>query len=62
MHAHLRVLPRRGMNIIAQISHMLMTLNLLWGIWVVLKEKDYKAFAVGSMISVVIFIPFIAFQ
>jgi len=56
------IFPWSGMNIIAQISHILMTLNILWGIWIVLKEKDYKAFSIGTLISMAVFIPYIAFQ
>jgi hypothetical protein len=56
------IFPWSGMNIIAQISHLLMTLNIAWAFWIVLKFKDYKAMAIGLLISIILFVPYISYQ
>ncbi|MDP4276175.1 MAG: hypothetical protein Q8914_00945 [Bacteroidota bacterium] len=55
------VFPWNGYNLMAQISHITMTLNMLWGLWLVLKEKNFEALGKGLLISTVIFVPFISF-
>jgi len=48
-------------DVLIQFSHVIMTLNIFWALWIILKDKDYKALAIGLLISVFVFIPFIAF-
>ena len=55
------VFPWTGNNLIAQISHMVMTANMLWGLWIVIRNSDYIALAKGLLISIAVFIPFISF-
>ena len=55
------VFPWSGVYCMAQVAHITMTLNLLWSIWMVWKNKDYKAMGNGLLISIGLFIPFIAF-
>jgi|WetSurMetagenome_2_1015567.scaffolds.fasta_scaffold917714_1 hypothetical protein len=50
-----------GYNIMAQLSHITMTLNMLWGLWIVLKDKNFEALGKGLLIGTVIFVPFISF-
>ena len=55
-------LPWYGMNIIPQAGHIIMTANIALTIWTTLTSKDYRAAAIGLIIGVVIFTPFIALQ
>ena len=50
-----------GANIFAQMSHITMTLNLIWAGYVLYRIGDYKAFAKGLLWSIVLFVPYIAF-
>ena len=50
-----------GANIFAQMSHITMTLNLIWAGYVLYRIGDYKAFAQGLMWSILLFVPYIAF-
>lgn len=50
-----------GIDLLTQFSHMIMTLNIALGLWITLKNKDYKALGYGLLTSVLIGIPFIAF-
>ena len=48
-------------NIFAQMSHITMTLNLIWAGYVLYRIGDYKAFAQGLLWSIVLFVPYIVF-
>lgn len=50
-----------GANIFAQMSHITMTLNLLWAGYILYRLGDYKVFAQGFLWSIILFAPFIAF-
>ena len=50
-----------GANIFAQMSHITMTLNLIWAGYVLYRISDYKAFAQGLLWSIALFVPYIAF-
>ena len=50
-----------GANIFAQMSHITMTLNLLWAGYILYRLGDYKVFAKGLLWSIILFVPFIAF-
>jgi hypothetical protein len=55
------IFPWSGNNLIAQMSHIVMTLNMLWGLWIILKNNDYVALGKGLLLSTALFIPFISF-
>lgn len=56
------VFPWNGTNdLLVQFSHIVMTLNIAWGLWVTLKDRDFKALGVGLLASVLSGIPIIAF-
>ena len=42
-------------------SHITMTLNLLWAGYILYRLGDYKLFAQGLLWSIILFVPFIAF-
>ena len=50
-----------GANIFVQLSHITMTLNLLWAGYTAYRLADYKGFAQGLLWSIILFVPFIAF-
>lgn len=50
-----------GANIFAQLSHITMTLNLLWAGYILYHTAHYKAFAEGLLCSTGLFVPYIAF-
>jgi tryptophan-rich sensory protein len=56
------VFPWSGMNILPQIGHMIMALNIGWTIFATLKTADYKAATVGLLLGIAVFSFFIAFQ
>lgn len=52
---------KSGIDLLTQFSHIIMTLNIVLGLWITLKDKDYKALGNGLLTSVLIGMPFIAF-
>ena len=56
------VFPWHGMNIIPQIGHIIMTLNILWAVWIMFKTNDYKAATIGMLLGIAVFSVFIGFQ
>ena len=56
------VFPWNGVNIIPQIGHMLMALNIGWAIFVTLNTHDYKAATIGMLLGIAVFSVFISFQ
>lgn len=50
-----------GTDLLIQFSHITMTINIIWALWIILKEKDYVSLGKGLLISILVFIPFIAF-
>jgi len=51
-----------GMNIIPQVGHIIMTLNIALTIYTTFTTGDFKAAAIGFLTSIVVFAPFISFQ
>ena len=51
-----------GMNIIPQVGHIIMTLNIVQAIHTTYTTGDFKAATLGFIIGIVVFAPFIAFQ
>lgn len=50
-----------GTNIFAQLSHITMTLNIFWAVYVLFKMEDYKSFAKGLLWSILFFVPYITY-
>ncbi|MDH6314261.1 hypothetical protein M2137_003061 [Parabacteroides sp. PFB2-10] len=55
------VLPWNEANMIAHVGHIVMTLNLMWVLYVIFKHKEYKALGIGLLISMLLFVPYIAY-
>lgn len=56
------VFPWRGYNIIAQISHIIMVLNIGSALLITIMENYFKSAAVGMFLGIVVFSFFIGFQ
>jgi hypothetical protein len=56
------VFPWSGMNIIAQVSHLLMTANLALMLFDLFRLKDFRAAAIGLLLGTFIFSWFLAVQ
>jgi hypothetical protein len=54
--------PWSGYNIIAQVSHTVMVLNIVWVLFGTVRTGDYKAAALGLLMGIMVFAPFINFQ
>lgn len=54
--------PWSGYNLIAQFSHIIMVLNMTWAIYTTFATGDFKAAALGLLIGIGIFAPFINYQ
>lgn len=50
-----------GVNIFAQLSHIAMTLNIIWALYIAFKQKDYQSFSKGLGLSILIFVPYIVY-
>jgi hypothetical protein len=51
-----------GMNIIPQIGHIIMVLNIAWLIWVTFQTGDFRAATIGMLLGIIVFSVFIGFQ
>lgn len=54
--------PWGGVSNIPQVGHIVMTLNVIWAVYVTIKTEDYKALALGLLASCVLYMPFMAYQ
>ncbi len=54
--------PWKGFNLVAQISHIVMTLNVLWTVFSFFVVKDYQISFTGLLLGILFFSPFIGFQ
>jgi len=55
------VMPWNEANLIAHVGHIIMTLNLAWVFYVVLRHKNYKALAIGLLAGILTFAPYIGY-
>ena len=54
------VMPWNQANIFAQVTHLIITLNVLWILWVFLKERQFGALGKGLLVGIIVFVPVIA--
>jgi F0F1-type ATP synthase assembly protein I len=50
------------MNLFAQASHIVMTLNVIWVVYVTLKTAHFKPLAIGLLLGILLFIPYISYN
>lgn len=56
------IFPWGGVANIPQVGHLVMTLNVIWAVYTIVKTADYKALALGLLASIILYVPFIAYQ
>ena len=58
----LYLFPWSGFNLIAQLSHVLMVLNVAWALGRTFSTADYRPAFLGMLIGTILFSPFITYQ
>jgi len=58
---YLFVLSWNAINLIAHLGHIIMTLNLIWVVFIIIRHEEYKALGIGLLISILLFVPYIAY-
>lgn len=54
------VTPWDATNLFAQITHVIITLNVIWIVYVLLKESAYESLGKGLLAGVLVFVPVFA--
>lgn len=54
------MMPWIETNIFPQITHIIITLNLLWLLYLLITQDNYKSLGKGLLISIIIFVPVFA--
>ena len=54
------VVPWNVTNMFAQITHIIITLNVIWILYVLMKETNYESLGKGLLIGVLVFVPVFA--
>lgn len=55
------ILPWSGSWLFAHVTHVIMTLNLFWVFYTVIKHKEFKALGIGLFIGMLVFVPYIIY-
>lgn len=51
------VIPWNGPNAFAQVTHIIITLNVIWILNQILKEPGIKSSGIGLLVGIIVFIP-----
>lgn len=54
------LIPWDTANVFSQITHVIITLNVIWILFVLLKESQYESLGKGLLIGVLVFVPIFA--
>jgi len=54
------VVPWNEANMVAQITHIIITLNVIWVLFMLLKESKFESLGKGLLIGVLVFVPLFA--
>ena len=54
------IVPWNAANMFSQITHIIITLNVIWILFVLLKESRYESLGKGLLIGVLVFVPVFA--
>lgn len=55
------IMPWNGSNLFAQITHIIITINILWVIYGFLKERKFESLGKGLLIGIAVFVPVFAY-
>jgi len=54
------ITPWNADNLFAQITHIIITINVIWTLYVLLKESNYESLGKGLLIGLLVFVPVFA--
>ncbi len=54
------VIPWNAANSFAQVTHVIITLNVLWILYVYLKDRKFESLGKGLIVGIIIFVPVFA--
>lgn len=54
------IIPWNAANMFSQITHIIITLNVIWVLWIFLKESHNESLGKGLLIGVLVFVPVFA--
>jgi hypothetical protein len=54
------VMPWNTANTFAQITHILITINILWTLYMLLKDRQFESIGKGLLIGTIVFVPIFA--
>jgi len=54
------VMPWNEANIVAQITHVIITINVIWLLYQLLKEHKFESLGKGLLIGMLVFVPVFA--
>ncbi|HAQ64554.1 MAG TPA: hypothetical protein DCR43_01650 [Bacteroidales bacterium] len=54
------VIPWNAANLFPQITHIVITLNVIWILYVLLKDSSYESTGKGLLVGVLVFVPVFA--
>ena len=54
------IMPWNAANIFAQITHIIITLNVLWILYMLLKDRQFESLGKGLLFGVLVFVPIFA--
>lgn len=55
------IMPWNEANMFAQITHVVITINVLWLLYVLLKERKFEPLGKGTLVGMLIFVPVFAY-
>lgn len=55
------IMPWSSENIFAHITHIIITLNVIWILYLLLKNRSFDSIGKGLLIGTILFVPIIAF-
>jgi hypothetical protein len=54
------LMPWNPANLFAQITHVIITVSILWTLYVLLKKRNFEALGLGLLIAIMAFVPVFA--
>ncbi len=55
------LMPWDQANIFSQITHIVITVNVLWILYILIKENDFESIGKGALLGIIFFVPIFAY-
>lgn len=55
------IMPWNEANLVAQITHVVITLNVLWLLYLLLEERKFEPLGKGALVGILFFVPIFAY-